>query len=857
MLLALCCALTLHAQEAIVPGDILVMLAPGASAQQVADDLQQVNGRDTHLRVVKEVSAPMRAWLLHYDAPAIPQHVMVCAVRGHKAVMLAQDNHRVKERAVPNDADYAQQWHHQNIDSEAAWDITTGGLTATGDTIVVCIVENADLPHPDLIGNAWYNRGEIPGNGVDDDGNGYVDDFRGWNPSGDNDNVYGGSHGTRVAGMIGAKGDNGQQVAGANWNVKMMPVTYANTDEANVVESYTYPLVMRRLYNSSGGSSGAFVVATNASWGVDGGQPQNAPLWCAMYDTLGTAGILNCGATANNAVNVDVVGDLPTACASDFMISVTATNINDMRTGAAWGATTIDVGAPGTDVVTTAMGGGITTTTGTSFASPLTAGVIGLLYSVPCPGLMAVVHSDPSEGALRIRQALFNGVEQVGNLPGNTVTGGRINAFNSLQWLLDDCSDCPVAYNLTASSAAIGEATLAWSGTAETYEVRYRAVGDPTWTTIEGISGHSVDVTGVPACGSYEFQVAPVCEGTPGDHSASYAWTTEGCCTAPLSITATAQDNSSATVQWSTVLAAGTYALRFREQGTTDWTVVDALTGTSTTLTGLQPCTDQEVEMSSSCGGITADWSAPVLLHIPGCGQCVEGDFCESEGGSAASEWIDRVAIGTIDNTSGSDDGYAYQDGYTTTLEIGQPHSISLTPGFSSFSYDEYFTVWMDLDHDGGFSAPDELVYDPGSASEDVVEGPLIVPADAEEGPVRMRVVMSYQDAVNTGCSPYDYGETEDYCVTLVAGNVGVRDLSSEADVLVFPDPADASITFVALAMATDVLVLDGAGRQVARRAMVNGRAVIDTGGWSEGLYVYRILRKDAGAVRGRFIVAH
>ncbi|HRH39772.1 MAG TPA: S8 family serine peptidase, partial [Flavobacteriales bacterium] len=363
------------------------------------NDLASINGVASGLKVEREVSAPMRAWLLRFDQGAMNDQLLLRTVRNHDAVQLAQFNHYITERVAPNDAQYDQQWQHQNIDSEVAWDVTTGGVTATGDTIVVAIIEGADLTHADLSGNAWHNWQEIAGNGVDDDGNGYVDDVRGWNTPGDNDVVYSGSHGTQVAGMIGAKGNNATGVAGANWNVRMMPVLYGTTQEASVVAAYTYPLVMRRRYNASNGATGAFVVATNASWGIDGGQPADSPLWCAMYDTLGTAGILNCGATANNAVDVDVVGDLPTACPSDFMVSVTATNNLDQRTFSAWGLTTIDVGAPGASVYTTAVGGGYTSTSGTSFASPLTAGVIALLYSAPCSSLMDLVHGDPMEGA--------------------------------------------------------------------------------------------------------------------------------------------------------------------------------------------------------------------------------------------------------------------------------------------------------------------------------------------------------------------------------------------------------------------------------------------------------------------------
>ncbi|MBP7408860.1 MAG: hypothetical protein KA941_08885, partial [Flavobacteriales bacterium] len=189
------------AQEpAYVEGDILVMLREGTTPEVVVRDLQEVEGTRTGLRTVKEVSAPMRVWLLHFDARTIEQHVMLRAVRDHAGVQLAQNNHLVKERVVPNDPQFGDQWHHTNINSAAAWDISTGGVTATGDTIVVCIIERCDLSQSDLAANAWHNNGEVPDNGVDDDGNGYVDDHLGWNTPNGNDEVYATNHGTQVAG---------------------------------------------------------------------------------------------------------------------------------------------------------------------------------------------------------------------------------------------------------------------------------------------------------------------------------------------------------------------------------------------------------------------------------------------------------------------------------------------------------------------------------------------------------------------------------------------------------------------------------------------------------------------------------
>ena len=114
---------------AYIPGDLLVMMKPGEDPQRVARDLGQVDGAATAFSVVREVSAPMRAWLLRFQPGSVPQDVMLRAVIRHPGVQLAQNNHVVSERAVPNDAQYGQQWHHQIIDSEIAWDISTGGVT--------------------------------------------------------------------------------------------------------------------------------------------------------------------------------------------------------------------------------------------------------------------------------------------------------------------------------------------------------------------------------------------------------------------------------------------------------------------------------------------------------------------------------------------------------------------------------------------------------------------------------------------------------------------------------------------------------------------------------------------------------
>lgn len=402
------------------------------------------------LEVVKYVSPPMRVWLLQFDDQAISHEAMQNWLYQQKGVTVADYNYYVQMRStLPGDPSFTSQWHHINtgqnggtadadIDSDLAWDITTGGKTATNDDIVVCMVEGSggNLNHQDLSPNRWINTYEIPNNNIDDDGNGYIDDYNGWNTSNNTDDTGTGSHGTSCLGMIGAKGDNGLNVVGANWDVKLMVLNMANgLDQANVIEAYTYPLVMRKLWNQSGGTQGAFVVATSASWGIDYGDPANYPLWCQFYDTLGYHGILNIGATTNSNINVDINGDMPTACSSDYMIGVGRTDNKD-NTAGGYGVTKIPLGAPGINVVTTSGTSGITTTTGTSFACPLTAGVVGLAYSIPCAHFMSIVKANPRQGADLVRAALLNGVDVKTQLQSKFSTGGRLNAKNTLDSLM-------------------------------------------------------------------------------------------------------------------------------------------------------------------------------------------------------------------------------------------------------------------------------------------------------------------------------------------------------------------------------------------------------------------------------------
>lgn len=430
-----------------VPGEFIVKLDGKTKPHDLTSASAFSQGLPEGLVLRETLSELASIYLFSLGDASADSEEVLRTIQSLPTVVAAQLNHYVEDRATPNDPQFGSQWHHvdgsdNDIDSDEAWDITTGGSTANGDRIVVAVLEGggANYNHVDLIGNHWTNSLEIDGNGVDDDGNGFVDDVNGWNASSGTDAISPGGHGTAVSGMIGAVGNNGNGGAGVNWDVEIMQIQMGSLTESNVIAAYNYPYTMRNLYNTTGGSQGAFVVATNASWGIDNANPSNYPVWCAYYDDLGAAGILNCGATANNNVNIDVVGDMPTGCGSDYMVAVTATNSSDVRTFSGYGATTIDLGAPGEAVFLPSGSTGYSATSGTSFASPCVAGGIALVYSAPCADLASSALTSPQATANAVRGYILDGVDAVSNLASETVTGGRLNVRSSLDLALSSCN---------------------------------------------------------------------------------------------------------------------------------------------------------------------------------------------------------------------------------------------------------------------------------------------------------------------------------------------------------------------------------------------------------------------------------
>jgi subtilisin family serine protease len=351
-------------------------------------------------------------------------------------VEYAEPDYIVKTLLMPNDPDFSELWGLHNtglsggsvdadIDAPEAWDITTG------DDVVIAVIDTGvDYTHEDLSSNMWVNTNEIPDNGLDDDGNGYIDDYRGWNFINEtNDPMDDLGHGTHCSGIIAGVGNNGIGVTGINWTAKIMPLKFLDAGGSG----YASDAVEALIYAQDMGAR----ISSN-SWG-GGGYSQS------LYDAIsafGNAEGLFIAAAGNDGLNADIYDHYPSGYNLANIISVAATDRNDTL---AWfsnyGPANVDLAAPGVDIYSTLPeyaylsstcndndGDGYDYCSGTSMAAPHVAGVAGLVLS-----------RNSGMDVTELKDIIMNSVDPVTSLNGKMVTGGRLNAqkaINTVPWLL-------------------------------------------------------------------------------------------------------------------------------------------------------------------------------------------------------------------------------------------------------------------------------------------------------------------------------------------------------------------------------------------------------------------------------------
>ena len=387
---------------------VIVKLRPGANARTINSLQNKLN--------VSEVEETQTLGLELWEIEDISVVEAIATYSENPAIEYIEPNYEVSINDFPNDPSFNELWGLNNtgqtggvedadIDAPEAWDIETGS-----DVVVGVIDTGIDYTHPDLDDNVWVNEGEIPDNGIDDDGNGYVDDYHGYDfVNDDGDPFDDNGHGTHVSGTIAAEGDNGIGVTGVNWDAEVMGLKFLDSagfgDTFDAIQAVEYATLM-----------GADL--TNNSWG-GGGFSQ------ALYDAIAAAGEqgkLFVAAAGNSSSDTDVFPEYPGSYDLDNIISVAATTDGDLLAGFSnYGATSVDLGAPGQDILSTTPNNSYSSFNGTSMASPHVAGVVSLLLS-QFPGL------SPQE----VKERIMGTSDPIAALEGVTVSGGRLNAFNAL-----------------------------------------------------------------------------------------------------------------------------------------------------------------------------------------------------------------------------------------------------------------------------------------------------------------------------------------------------------------------------------------------------------------------------------------
>lgn len=410
--------------------------------------------------------------------------------QGLPGVDYATPDYEVQLERTPNDPSYGSLYGLTKISAPLAWDTTTG----SSSMIVAVIDTGVDYNHPDLAANMWRNPREIPGNGIDDDGNGFADDIYGWDfANNDNNPMDDNGHGTHVAGTIGAVGNNGIGIAGVNWNVKIMALKFLSANGSGALSN----AVLALNYAVANGAK-----VSNNSYGGGG--------YFAAMDTAianaRAAGHIFVAAAGNETNNNDARPSYPASYNQNNVISVAATDSADrLASFSNYGATSVDLAAPGVGILSTTPNNTYSSFSGTSMASPHVAGAVALVWS-----------ANPTLTYSQVISRILTSVDPISGLVGKVATGGRLNVARALGTSAPGDVTGPSIASLTFNgTTSITSATIIFN----------EAINTTTFTAADirftGPTGATIPVVGVSAVSGSKttFTVAFASQTAPGTYT--------------------------------------------------------------------------------------------------------------------------------------------------------------------------------------------------------------------------------------------------------------------------------------------------------------------------------------------------
>jgi|GEM_PF-3758816 len=395
-------------------------------------------------------------WRARIEGDLFTVSSAIAALSSDPRVEYAVPNGRNQAESIPNDPRFASQWYlaqvGPSIRAVSAWDNYTG----SGVTIVAIFDTGVDVNHPDLKNRIWGNGAEIPGDGIDNDGNGIVDDFHGASFNQGNvtgDVLDGDGHGTAVAGLIGATGNNGVGVAGVNWSATILPLKVIQAGQA-----LDGDLLQAMDYAAKAGAK---------IWNLSLGGGAYSRAMSDAFDAASNRGIIVVSAAGNNSQNNDINPHFPSSYTAENVIAVAATDANDrLARFSNFGIASVDIAAPGTNLLTTLPGGNYGTRQGTSMAAALVSGALSLLWD-----------RSPNASASQVLDALMNHAKSLDSLKGVVQAGGRLDIGGLTQEVVDARPPVPPASGGSGSSGSVSNPGGSLPGTVPSVPDNYNDSG--------------------------------------------------------------------------------------------------------------------------------------------------------------------------------------------------------------------------------------------------------------------------------------------------------------------------------------------------------------------------------------------